>query len=75
MVMAEPGEARAEERLRSEAFSGVDSEHMFGFTVGSDIGSAGEIEIEGEQDSGFGKRMGPLLRGDEFAAAEIHRDR
>lgn len=56
--VAEAGEARAEERSRSEAFSSVDSEHMFGFTVGSDIGSAGEIEIEAEQDSGFGKRWG-----------------
>jgi len=58
MGMAEFGEVRAEERSKSEAFSSVDSEHMFGFTVGSDIGSAGEIEIEGEQDSGFGKRGG-----------------
>lgn len=56
--MAELGEVRAEERAKSETFWSVDSEHMFGFTVGSDIGSAGEIEIEGEQDSGFGKRVG-----------------
>lgn len=56
--LGELGEARAEERSRSEALWSVDSEHMFGFTVGSDIGSAGEIEIEGEQDSGFGKRAG-----------------
>ncbi|WP_424628376.1 hypothetical protein [Bradyrhizobium sp. SYSU BS000235] len=58
MGMGEPGEVRAEDRSTSEAFWSVDSEHMFGFTVGSDIGSAGEIEIEGEQDSGFGKRAG-----------------
>jgi hypothetical protein len=57
--MAEPGEVRAEERSRStETFSSVDSEHMFGFTIGSDIGGPGELEVEGEQDSGFGKRMG-----------------
>lgn len=36
----------------------LDSEHMFGFTVGSDIGSAGEIEIEAESDSAAGKRAG-----------------
>ena len=41
--------------------AGVDSEHMFGFTVGSDIGSAGEIEIEAESDSGAGKRGGRYL--------------
>lgn len=34
---------------------------MFGFTVGSDIGSAGEIEIEAESDSGAGKRAGRYL--------------
>jgi hypothetical protein len=56
--MAEFGEARAEERFGPEAFWSVDSEHMFGFTVGSDIGGPGEVEIEGEQDSGFGKRRG-----------------
>lgn len=37
---------------------GVDSEHMFGFVTGSDIGAAGEVEIEAEQDSGAGKRAG-----------------
>ncbi|MEH2511022.1 hypothetical protein V1291_002376 [Nitrobacteraceae bacterium AZCC 1564] len=52
------GEARADDRSGSGAFSSVDSEHMFGFTIGSDIGGAGEIEIEGEQDSGLGKRAG-----------------
>jgi len=41
--------------------AGVDSEHMFGFTVGSDIGSAGETEIEAESDSGAGKRAGRYL--------------
>ncbi len=37
---------------------GVDTEHMFGFITGSDIGGAGEMEIEAEQDSGVGKRLG-----------------
>ncbi len=49
---------RAEERLSPDTSYSVDSEHMFGFTVGSDIGSAGEVEIEGEQDLGIGKRVG-----------------
>ncbi|MBN9599121.1 MAG: hypothetical protein J0G28_05540 [Afipia sp.] len=38
--------------------SSLDSEHLFGFTVGSDIGGAGEVEIEAESDSGLGKRSG-----------------
>jgi hypothetical protein len=37
---------------------GVDSEHMFGFVTGTDMGGAGEIEVEAEQDSGFSKRGG-----------------
>ncbi len=41
----------------AKAFS-LDSEHMFGFTVGSDIGSAGEVEFEAELDSAAGKRAG-----------------
>lgn len=56
--IADVTEGYAEERSRFEAAHSLDSEHMFGFTTGSDIGSAGEIEIEGEQDSGFGKRAG-----------------
>lgn len=56
--IADVTESRAEDRSRFEAAHSLDSEHMFGFTIGSDIGSAGEIEIEAEQDSGFGKRAG-----------------
>lgn len=37
---------------------GVDTEHIFGFTMGSDIGQPGEIEIELENVAGFGKRSG-----------------
>lgn len=53
-------DARADDRTSRTAAhaAGVDSEHMFGFTIGSDIGSAGEIEIEAESDSGAGKRAG-----------------
>jgi hypothetical protein len=56
------GSARADDRApRPAAYADVDSEHMFGFTIGSDIGSAGEIEIEAESDSGAGKRAGSYL--------------
>jgi len=37
---------------------GVDTEHIFGFSMGSDIGQPGEIEVEMENVGGFGKRSG-----------------
>jgi len=36
----------------------VDTEHIFGFTMGSDIGQKGEIELESENIGLFGKRTG-----------------
>ncbi|WP_458759450.1 hypothetical protein ACSVBT_01545 [Afipia sp. TerB] len=48
----------ADARADDAAALNLDSEHMFGFTVGSDIGSAGEMEIEAESDSAAGKRAG-----------------
>ena len=36
----------------------VDTEHIFGFTEGADIGDVGDKEIEKETSVGFGKRMG-----------------
>jgi hypothetical protein len=36
----------------------IDTEHIFGFTMGSDIGEKGEIEFEMENVGGVGKRSG-----------------
>ncbi|MEJ0079192.1 MAG: hypothetical protein WDO17_27900 [Alphaproteobacteria bacterium] len=36
----------------------VDTEHIFGFTEGSDIGEVGDKEIEKETSARFGKRVG-----------------
>ena len=36
----------------------IDTEHLFGFTTGSDVGSRGELEIESETVGGFGKQAG-----------------
>ena len=36
----------------------VDTEHIFGFTEGGDIGEVGDKEIEKETSARFGKRMG-----------------
>lgn len=38
--------------------AGIDTEHIFGFSMGSDIGEPGEIEVEMENVAGFGKRGG-----------------
>ncbi|MGO3932249.1 transporter [Rhodopseudomonas pseudopalustris] len=37
---------------------GVDTEHIFGFSMGSDIGKKGEIELEIENVGRFSKRFG-----------------
>ncbi|MBI5131652.1 MAG: hypothetical protein HZA66_19615 [Rhodopseudomonas palustris] len=37
---------------------GVDTEHIFGFSMGSDIGKPGEIELEIENVGRFNKRFG-----------------
>ncbi len=36
----------------------IDTEHLFGFTIGTDIGEVGEKEIEGQTTGRFGKRDG-----------------
>jgi hypothetical protein len=36
----------------------VDTEHIFGFTEGADIGEVGDKEFEKETSASFGKRMG-----------------
>jgi hypothetical protein len=36
----------------------IDTEHIFGFTEGSDVGEAGEKELEVEPLGRFGKRVG-----------------
>ena len=36
----------------------IDTEHLFGFTIGTDVGEVGEKELEGNTLSRFGKRAG-----------------
>ena len=40
---------------------GPDTEHIFGITMGSDIGEKGELELELETFGGIGKRSGSYL--------------
>jgi len=43
---------------RADKTGEVDTEHMFGFTEGSDIGEAGEKELEADSTGRFGKLGG-----------------
>src|ERR1700733_7927705 len=36
----------------------IDTEHLFGFTIGSDVGEVGEREIESSATGRFGKQTG-----------------
>ncbi len=36
----------------------IDTEHMFGFVTGTDIGEVGDKEVEAETNGRFGKRAG-----------------
>jgi hypothetical protein len=53
--LAAAGSASAENRKHTDKAGEVDTEHMFGFTEGSDIGEAGEKELETDSTGRFGK--------------------
>jgi hypothetical protein len=52
---------------RNSTSSGVDTEHLFGFTEGTDIGAAGEKEVEVDSTFRSGKHTGSFAT----AASEI----
>jgi hypothetical protein len=56
--LAVPGSASADSRKHADKAGEVDTEHMFGFTEGSDIGEAGEKELEADSTGRFGKVNG-----------------
>jgi hypothetical protein len=41
----------------------IDTEHLFAFTIGSDVGEVGEKEIEGSVTGRFAKRTGTYVAG------------
>jgi len=41
----------------------IETEHLFGFTIGSDVGDVGERELEGTATGRFGKRTGAYDAG------------
>ncbi len=48
----------AEKETNHDHYGDVDTEHIFGFTMGSDIGEKGELEYEAENVFGASKRTG-----------------
>jgi hypothetical protein len=56
--LAAPGSASADNHRHADKAGEVDTEHMFGFTEGSDIGEAGEKELEVDSTGRFGKLDG-----------------
>ncbi|AWB19931.1 hypothetical protein DA075_02435 [Methylobacterium currus] len=49
----------------------LDSEHLFGFTEGSDLGVPGEMELEWETSGRLGKRLGRFLAVDSGLALKM----
>jgi hypothetical protein len=48
----------------------IDTEHLFGFTIGSDVGEVGEKEIESSVTGRFGKQTGTYNAGSSTLSAE-----
>jgi len=48
----------------------IDTEHLFGFTIGSDLGEVGEKEIENSVTGRFGKQTGTYNAGSGTLSAE-----
>lgn len=49
----------------------IDSEHLFGFTEGSDIGVPGEVELEWETTGRLGRRLGRFLAVDSGLSLKV----
>jgi hypothetical protein len=49
----------------------IETEHLFGFTIGSDVGDVGDKEIEGSGTGRFSKRNGTYDAGSSTLSAEF----
>jgi hypothetical protein len=49
----------------------IETEHLFGFTIGSDVGNVGDREIEGSVTGRFSKRTGTYDAGSSTVSAEF----
>jgi hypothetical protein len=61
-ALASPVAARAQ---------AIETEHLFGFTIGSDVGDVGEKELEGSVTGRFAKRTGSYNAGSGTISAEF----
>ncbi|MGV2981642.1 hypothetical protein ACERNI_15750 [Camelimonas sp. ID_303_24] len=57
-LIAANGGAKAKGEVARSGDEPLDTEHLFGFAEGSDIGQPGELELETEATGRFGKRHG-----------------
>jgi hypothetical protein len=48
----------------------IDTEHLFAFTIGSDVGETGEKEVEGSVTGRFAKRSGTYVAGTSTLSVE-----
>jgi hypothetical protein len=55
VVALAPLRTRAEEGQKERE---IDTEHLFGFNIGTDVGEVGDRELESQLDGAFGKRTG-----------------
>lgn len=62
--------ALAQSTIASDAGE-IETEHLFGFTTGSDVGTHGEREFEGGTTARFGKRSGNYAAGEQTLSAEF----
>src|ERR1700689_4076153 len=49
----------------------IETEHLFGFTIGSDVGEVGERELEGSLTGRFSKRTGTYDAGSSTVSLEF----
>lgn len=49
----------------------IETEHLFGFTIGSDVGDVGEREVEGSVTGRFAKQTGTFNAGSSTLSAEF----
>jgi hypothetical protein len=68
------GATRADEVKRGDK-NAIDSEHIFGFTEGSDIGEKGEIELESSNVVRFGRSYGYTATDHETAVRYVVADK
>lgn len=71
---ASPSPAPAQdepEAAENRAGPEIDSEHLFGFTEGSDIGAPGEVELEQETTARLGKRGATFRAFDPTLAVKV----